>query len=532
MYSKFEKIKQVLIISSLTTTMCKLLVSIFIFVQYTNAFTINGGFTLYRQPQQTQSSSSHRRLPSTENQRINTSPTVTYTQRRGKVHHWELFSTKGSPPPPLPNTEDPFLILGISSPTADKKVIKRAYRRMALKYHPDVRINTNSTEQEKKLANDDFAKINAAYAMLTGKGDESASSASTASSSSSRSNNNQRGKYSYTPPHRRTGQSTKSSYDWQDYMPKYDDDKYDTNGDSFGSIFSDLLSELGNSASTGGVMGGASILNDFVSFLEGNFPSVGNTQQEEEDIILNSLLKNGSFDEIKNELDDAKLLVKQLEGKQRDLNTELNDLSEQTSNVRQTSSYMDQMRVEERRREVEARKGIVEEYLDRAKVRQVKLKKRYDVLIIDEEFTSDRYQSPREEPQRNIGNDENAWKRESFGSSGRSRSRRSRSTSRGSSSSSKTSTNTASTGSSSYQAKNTYSSDRASAPKNPQTSYSTKTSTRNTTSSTRTSSNDISTLPPHRRISSRYEQNIEDKRRLREIKVDEEIDKMKKELGL
>jgi hypothetical protein len=34
------------------------------------------------------------------------------------------------------NIEDPFSILGLSSPTADVKEIKRAYKRMALKFHP------------------------------------------------------------------------------------------------------------------------------------------------------------------------------------------------------------------------------------------------------------------------------------------------------------------------------------------------------------------------------------------------------------
>jgi preprotein translocase subunit Sec63 len=34
------------------------------------------------------------------------------------------------------NSEDPFSILGLASPTADLKEIKRAYKRMALKFHP------------------------------------------------------------------------------------------------------------------------------------------------------------------------------------------------------------------------------------------------------------------------------------------------------------------------------------------------------------------------------------------------------------
>jgi DnaJ-class molecular chaperone with C-terminal Zn finger domain len=73
-------------------------------------------------------------------------------------------STQTTTTPPLPDTTDPYQILNIF-PTADRKEIKRAYRRMALLYHPDVRTNGNSTEQERKDANDDFARINTAYAF-------------------------------------------------------------------------------------------------------------------------------------------------------------------------------------------------------------------------------------------------------------------------------------------------------------------------------------------------------------------------------
>ena len=50
------------------------------------------------------------------------------------------------------------------------------------------------------------------------------------------------------------------------------------------------------------------IQTNLISFLEGNLPSVGMTQQEEEDVILNSLLPNGKLEELK--LSDAKLLVR------------------------------------------------------------------------------------------------------------------------------------------------------------------------------------------------------------------------------
>ena len=68
-------------------------------------------------------------------------------------------------PLPLPNTSDPFIILNISS-NASKQEIKTAYKKLAMIYHPDTWIKASSTEEEKQRANDDFARINGAYADL------------------------------------------------------------------------------------------------------------------------------------------------------------------------------------------------------------------------------------------------------------------------------------------------------------------------------------------------------------------------------
>ncbi len=65
----------------------------------------------------------------------------------------------------LPNTKDPYRLFNLQR-SPSKKEIKRAYRNLACSYHPDARITSASTKDEKKNANDDFARINAAYAEL------------------------------------------------------------------------------------------------------------------------------------------------------------------------------------------------------------------------------------------------------------------------------------------------------------------------------------------------------------------------------
>ena len=336
----------------------------------------------------------------------------------------------------------------------------------------------------------------------------------------------------YTPPHRRTSSySSGASTDWRDYMPKYDDEAYDAGGDSFGSIFADLFSELGKGSAAGYAGSGVSILNDFISFLEKDFSSVGtsNAKTKEEDIILESLLKNGSLDEIKEEFKDAKLLVKQLEQKEFDLDVELKAVDQEKGGIDggKGKTYMDDMRLEEKKREVEARKEVVADYLDRARMRQLKLRKRIDELRVEYDFNSEYKNSSRTssssssynsyDSSRKASNsssnssdkDEDAWTRESFGSSrrrrgsGRTRSRRTSSQS-----------------------------ETESTSRPPKPEPETPRSKRTAATSTSASSSNNANIAPHRRLTSRYDQVQEDKRRLREIKVDEEIEKMKRELGL
>ena len=481
-------------------------------------------------------------------------------QRRRGQPQWPLFLNLDS--------DDPFQVLGLDEPTTDKKVIKRAYKRMALQYHPDVATNKESTREEKKLASDRFAKINWAYEVLSGKRQNDSTYASSKSASSSAGSSSSSG---WTPPHRRSGPYTSSTreeqypggVDWTDFMPKYNDEDYDAGGDSFGKIFGDFV--VGAAAGAAGLGGGGSnVFRDFIDFLEGNVDGFGSGDDAE----LRILLQTGSLDDIRNELDDTELVVQQLKSKLSGIQDEILTT---TARTKSTSRYMEKIELEEALAELNARKDVVQGYVKKAQKRLLSLQTRYKELLMgggrdpsgrsttsrsswddikNEAGTSSSYStSPGRDysssssssagststdyaskSQRTPKNDDDSWMNESFGSStygrgrgsGRQRSRRNRSASSASSESA-----------ADYP--------RETTPRQPEPPRASSTNTRGYSAGSQSTSPSSSSLrntpssnvPPHRRTSGSYEnQQEKDKRRLRELKVDEEFDKLKKDLGL
>jgi hypothetical protein len=495
------------------------------------------------------------------------------------------------------SSDDPFVILGLDEPTADKKVLKRAYKRRAMKFHPDVITDIHSPPEDKKKASDRFAKINWAYATLTGKNKDSPSSSSTGRSSSSSSSSS-----GYTPPHRRSGgystssssSSSSGSNDWRDYMPDYgsnkekNNDDYDTGGDSFGQIFSDFFTSaaVGAAGVAAGSTSGGGIFSDFVDFLEGNVGSGGGTGGDDDNANLQILLKTGSLEEVAEEMDDTELVVRQLESKKTVLDDELFATD---AEAKMASKFSEKIGLEERAAELKARKDIVGGFLKRARTRLLTLQTRYKELITYE-GANDSYVSngsgrsrrsqstsssspPRDSSSSSSssppssgrtssssstgGNDdisdgaENAWKNEGFGSSGRSRGSSSRGSGRRRAARRTTTPSTSpsesgvdSNPSSEYSSPSPspsrttdapYSSSSASpSPSTASGGYTgsrRQPQTQQTTSSS-SSLNKYGEIPPHRRTQPYVNRQEEDKQRMREIKVDEEFDKLKKELGL
>lgn len=74
-------------------------------------------------------------------------------------------------PPQLPNTNNPWVLLGIDTSTTFDDV-RRAYRRMTKIYHPDVVAGPDATADDRRNANEDFARINAAFEFIKRKESE------------------------------------------------------------------------------------------------------------------------------------------------------------------------------------------------------------------------------------------------------------------------------------------------------------------------------------------------------------------------
>jgi len=456
-------------------------------------------------------------------------------------------------------SDDPFVILDLDpSPTLDKKQIKRAYKRMALKYHPDMTTTIESTPEEKKKSNDNFAKINWAYEQLSsGKGRTGSSTSDTSTSSRSTGTG-------YEAPHRRKSaykENSSSSTDWRDYMPKDDGEDYDTNGDSFGKIFTDLV----GGAVAGSGSGGNGIFRDFVDFLERNVD--GYSSSSTDDAELTTLLRTGTLEEVANEMDDTDLVVQQLSTKAEKIRDEILDLQ---ADRKVALRYIEKIDIDEKIAESEARQKVVADYVKQARKRLASLQARYKELIVsgendtnfsgrsssasndygssssagDDSSSSETSSSRRSSSN---GNKEDAWKYEGFGSTGRrgsSRRRRSGSNRGGSSSaesnrggsnsaeSNRSSTRQSSTRqSSTYQPREDVFEQSKSRSSNQKSNYDTSPRAPpgyedRKAKTTYTSSSE----PPHRRI--RSSSPLSDKRRLNEIKVDEEFEKLKKDLGL
>ncbi|KAL7548094.1 hypothetical protein ACHAWF_011381 [Thalassiosira exigua] len=451
-------------------------------------------------------------------------------------------------PPPLPTTDDPFVLLGLN-PTADKKEIKRAYRKRAMQYHPDVIVGPESSEAERAEASRNFARINAAYEMLNGGGTGGVGTGGASTGSGGAKTTS--GGYQYQPPHRRTSGYSGSygkSTNWEDFMPNYDeeDSKYDADGDSFGAIFSDVLTGAAGYAAAGRGSGG--IVGDFIDFLERNVD--GFESGYDDDKSLSQLLLYGSFDEVADEMDETDVLVTSLETK---MSTIQNELMQAQADLTAAVKFSEKLDIEERVAELKAREKVVKGYLKKGKKRLIRLRERYKELMVEgrggrgyggasqggsrrsgrsQDTGSYRQASEPAPPASSSApassapssapssSSSNSWRNEGFsGSYGRrsSSSRRSSRRNRGSEKADEPSTTSAASDRMNRQQRSPPDAgqqgrvpDRGNSAPQPYEAW----------------------VPPHRRTQSSAERVAEDKKRLRDLKVEDDFEKLKREMGM
>lgn len=296
-------------------------------------------------------------------------------------------------------------------------------------------------------------------------------------------------------------------------MPKTDDDsEYDTGGDSFAQIFADFLA--GAAGVAAGAAGAAYSTGGGDWFADEVF-SNKNSRQDEDD--LNRLLRTASLSEIRAEMDDTAELVAEWSQTIQNLQSEDTSVGSQ--------GYRQRLAAQERA----DRRQILEGYLKSARRRLVALQTRYKELLTQENGERRRSYSagteagyssnpktdpPSPSPTSESNDDKESWKQEGFGSYGRGRRGR-RGRSRPS----------PSTGSSSSETSYSATASPSRSPASPSPTRPSASQPRENTSIT----------PPHRRTSTSSSGSSwkeEDRRRMRELKVDDAFEQLKKELGL
>jgi curved DNA-binding protein CbpA len=465
-------------------------------------------------------------------------------------------------------SNNPFQVLGLTD-TANpisKADVKRAYRKLAMQYHPDVAVTA-----DKEISSARFAKINAAYREVLERLERGETSSSSSSRQKTTTASPSSGGSTWEPPHRRSGayrgsstsssssSSSSSPYastDWRDYMPKKEDDaQYDTNGDSFEKIFSDMFAR--------GASGSVTFVSDFLDFFENNFDgykSSSSSSKMPDDPDLQAILREGSVVEVKAEMEETELVVRQLTTKLGTIRQELDPLRQSQSQA--ALRYSERVQNQERIAELEAQRTVVDGYVTTAQRRLLALQNRYKEMKQQQQQQQGSSSSGRasssstwndartaaaagssstsgastnsnsnpasSNPNSGSSAQDESWKSEGFGTSGRRGSRRSRTTTATTPSEPSSSPSTASSSSSYSSPQQSYNSPPRS--ERPPSSSSSSSATISTTAS-----NSDPTVPPHRRPAGTrpsYRDKVENERRLREIKVDEEFEKLKSELGL
>jgi hypothetical protein len=204
---------------------------------------------------------------------------------------------------------DAYADLGVTA-AATAAEVKRAYRRQALKYHPDVDGSDGAVER--------FQRIVTAYETLSDPSKRAAyDRRGSGGSWRPRSPSGSRAR----PPPRSSSSSSSSSSGWRPPRPGDDIPSPEELGDSFGSILSDLFSADGS-----GTGRRQRFAEDLMEFLERRVDPLDDTLGDLDDLV--------SADELKAELENARLMASQLKGRVPGLAAAVADANEKLALAR------------------------------------------------------------------------------------------------------------------------------------------------------------------------------------------------------
>lgn len=138
------------------------------------------------------------------------------------VHHSQNFITSTTKlnyaQTSTPDSSDPYVILDLDPKSVDISSIKNAYRKMAMKYHPDATIGIHKSNEEKDQSNKEFVRVNAAYAFLIGKSDQMPEAGHTHHSNSSHLKKESQNKQNHhQQPHREDVRPRNVSWQYRPY---------------------------------------------------------------------------------------------------------------------------------------------------------------------------------------------------------------------------------------------------------------------------------------------------------------------------
>lgn len=242
---------------------------------------------------------------------------------------------------------DWYKVLDVPS-DADARTIKRAYRRAALKNHPDVSKSPDAKER--------FLRVQQAYQILS----------------------NESKRREYDRKRRRAGTSSESSWSgggWndgrsEDYARKWRENNpmpEDLN-DNLSSILSDLFDGVGK------VVGGqGGVIEDFVEFLERGVGGEGDVLRSKDQEVLEA------------EVEDAKFVVQQLKGREEKLKRDVKSVGGRVKDwsrraERMSNDYLGREAARERERELGAEEKRLESRLRKTRMMREKEQARLDKL--------------------------------------------------------------------------------------------------------------------------------------------------------